>query len=155
MTYYNYYTMKKTILNMLGQLLADFLEQAGFAHRKQTVGDGLRSPKEKQRIVEGVRKFFDENYELRYNVMKQTEEFRPRRQQEPVSPQQEPAFSGKEPGNFQEEVPNFGKDPPSTAVTSGTDGPTTSAGWQGACPPVTTAGPTTSTAGCWPWWRSG
>ena len=111
MTYYNYYTMKKTILNMLGQLLADFLEQAGFAHRKQTVGDGLRSPKEKQRIVEGVRKFFDENYELRYNVMKQTEEFRPRRQQEPVFSQQEPVNFQKEPDNFQKEPGNSGKEP--------------------------------------------
>lgn len=31
---------------------------------------------EKKRIAKGVRKFFEQNYELRYNVLKQTEEFR-------------------------------------------------------------------------------
>ena len=31
---------------------------------------------EKQAIARGVRRFFQQNYELRYNVMKQTEEFR-------------------------------------------------------------------------------
>lgn len=30
---------------------------------------------ERQRIVEGVRRFFNDNYDLRYNVLKQTEEF--------------------------------------------------------------------------------
>ena len=33
---------------------------------------------EKKRIARGVKDFFDRRYELRYNVMKQTEEFRPR-----------------------------------------------------------------------------
>ena len=33
---------------------------------------------EKQAIARGVRLFFQQNYELRYNVMKQTEEFRPK-----------------------------------------------------------------------------
>ena len=33
---------------------------------------------EKQAIARGVRRFFQQNYELRYNVMKQTEEFRPK-----------------------------------------------------------------------------
>ena len=36
---------------------------------------------EKKRIAQGVRRFFERNYELRYNVMKQTEEFRPRMKQ--------------------------------------------------------------------------
>lgn len=33
---------------------------------------------EKKRIAKGVRQFFEQNYELRYNVLKQTEEFRPK-----------------------------------------------------------------------------
>ena len=33
---------------------------------------------EKQAIARGVRRFFQQNYELRYNVMKQTEELRPK-----------------------------------------------------------------------------
>ena len=32
----------------------------------------------KKRIAKGVRRFFEKNYELRYNIMKQTEEFRPK-----------------------------------------------------------------------------
>ena len=36
------------------------------------------STQERKRIVEGVRRFFEQNYELRYNILKQTEEFRPR-----------------------------------------------------------------------------
>ena len=34
--------------------------------------------RDKQLIAEGVKRFLDYNYELRFNVMKQTEEFRPR-----------------------------------------------------------------------------
>lgn len=41
----------------------------------------LSSTRERKRIVEGIREFFENNYELRYNVMKQTEEFRPKRHQ--------------------------------------------------------------------------
>ena len=35
----------------------------------------------KKRIARGVKRFFEKNYELRFNVMKQTEEFRPRKKQ--------------------------------------------------------------------------
>lgn len=49
---------------------------------------------ERQRIVEGVRRFFNENYELRYNVLKQTEEFR---RKEPSIARQEPLISREEP----------------------------------------------------------
>lgn len=49
---------------------------------------------ERQRIVEGVRRFFNENYELRYNVLKQTEEFR---RKEPSIARQEPLISQEEP----------------------------------------------------------
>ena len=41
---------------------------------RETTGGTLLS---KKIIAKGVKRFFDENYELRYNVLKQTEEFRP------------------------------------------------------------------------------
>ena len=44
----------------------------------------LSSTRERQRIVQGIREFFEQNYELRYNVMKQTEEYRSRRNREAV-----------------------------------------------------------------------
>ena len=59
------------------------------------------SAKERQRIVEGVKRFFNENYELRYNVMKQTEEFR---RKEPSIVRQEPLISREEP-LISQEVP--------------------------------------------------
>ena len=40
----------------------------------------LSSTAERMRIVKGVRDFMEQNYELRYNTMKQTEEFRPKKQ---------------------------------------------------------------------------
>ena len=46
------------------------------AMREKTV-EHLSSTRERQRIVQGIRQFFEQNYELRYNVMKQTEEYRP------------------------------------------------------------------------------
>ena len=56
---------------------------------------------ERQRIVEGVRRFFNENYDLRYNVMKQTEEYRRKEPgivgRKPLIAQQEPLNSREEP----------------------------------------------------------
>lgn len=56
---------------------------------------------ERQRIVEGVRRFFNENYDLRYNVMKQTEEYRRKEpfiaQEEPLMAQQVPLIRQEEP----------------------------------------------------------
>ena len=63
---------------------------------------------ERQRIVEGVRRFFNENYDLRYNVMKQTEEYRRKEpsisqeellmaQQVPLIRQEEPLIQAEEP----------------------------------------------------------
>ena len=42
----------------------------------------LSSTAERMRIVRGVRDFMEQNYDLRYNVMKQTEEFRPKNRQD-------------------------------------------------------------------------
>ena len=63
---------------------------------------------ERQRIVEGVRRFFNENYDLRYNVLKQTEEYRRKEpgivrrkpliaQQEPLDSQEEPLIQAEKP----------------------------------------------------------
>ena len=56
---------------------------------------------ERQRIVEGVRRFFNENYDLRYNVLKQTEEYRRKEPgivgRKPLIAQQEPLNSREEP----------------------------------------------------------
>ena len=51
----------------------------------------LSSTRERRRIVEGIRQFFEENYELRYNVMKQTEEYRPRMKRKAVFGKKEPS----------------------------------------------------------------
>ena len=54
-----------------------------------------RSSSEKKRIAQGVRRFFERNYELRYNVMKQTEEFRPRMKQAEIKKYQADIFRNK------------------------------------------------------------
>lgn len=59
---------------------------------------------EKKRIAIGVRRFFEQNYELRYNVLKQTEEFRPLRQKAPSISQKAPSILQKAPSNSQEAV---------------------------------------------------
>ena len=65
-----------------------------FSVRSEKGGTTFSSVNERQRIVEGVRRFFNENYELRYNVLKQTEEFR---RKEPSIVRQEPLISQEEP----------------------------------------------------------
>ena len=71
-----------------------------FSVRSEKGGTTFSSVNERQRIVEGVRRFFNENYELRYNVLKQTEEFR---RKEPSIARQEPLISREEPLISQEE----------------------------------------------------
>ena len=44
----------------------------------EPANNGMASIRERQRIVRGVRDFFDRHYELRYNLLKQSEEFRPK-----------------------------------------------------------------------------
>ena len=70
-----------------------------FSVKSEKDGPALSSVNERQRIVEGVRRFFKENYDLRYNVMKQTEEFR---RKEPSIVRQEPLISREEPLILQE-----------------------------------------------------
>lgn len=49
----------------------------------------------KRRIARGVRQFFEQNYELRYNIMKQVEEFRPINREERVFHKKARLFSEK------------------------------------------------------------
>ena len=71
-----------------------------FSVKSEKDGPALSSVNERQRIVEGVRRFFKENYDLRYNVMKQTEEYR---RKEPSIVRQEPLISREKPLISQEE----------------------------------------------------
>ena len=52
---------------------------ASLAPQKETTVSLEYNPSEKKRIAQGVRRFFEQNYELRYNIVKQTEEFRPKK----------------------------------------------------------------------------
>ena len=67
----------KDIVRMLTEVLGMFrrlAEQDG--RQKETDGGRVLPSSEKRRIATGVQAFFEKNYDLRYNVMKQTEEFR-------------------------------------------------------------------------------
>ena len=85
----------------------------------------LSSTRERKRIVKGVREFFEKNYELRYNVMKQTEEFRPLRPDKPRSDSMEPPFSATEPPYVSTEPPFSATEPPFSATE-----PLNLRGWQ-------------------------
>ena len=52
------------------------------SRRDSTAMRRLSSTAERMRIARGVRDFMERNYDLRYNVMKQTEEFRPKNRQD-------------------------------------------------------------------------
>ena len=67
----------KDIVRLLTEVLGMFrrlAEQDG--RQKETDGGRVLPSSEKRRIATGVQAFFEKNYDLRYNVMKQTEEFR-------------------------------------------------------------------------------
>jgi predicted P-loop ATPase len=64
--------------NLIRKWLREFLK-AYVYERDERGSNGLLSSKtERMRIAKGVREFIEQNYELRYNTMKQTEEFRPK-----------------------------------------------------------------------------
>ena len=67
-------------------------------HRK-----GLSSPSEKMHIARGIRLFFEQHYELRYNVIKQVEEFRPRCRKAAVIARKAPLISEKPAVNLEKE----------------------------------------------------
>jgi hypothetical protein len=73
--------------------------------RGRATGEHLSSTRERQRIVQGVREFFGQNYELRYNVMKQTEEYRPLRNREAVSGKAEPSHEKRKAPGKRKEAP--------------------------------------------------
>lgn len=76
------------IINLLLRLLDGLptVFQTGRQSKDKKYKDWRAS--EKRRIAQGVKQFFEQNYELRYNVMKQVEEFRPRREQAEISRKQ-------------------------------------------------------------------
>ena len=86
-------------VNSLLKSILDRLSRSGDGEKIVTLHSSAR---ERQRIVEGVRRFFNENYELRYNVLKQTEEYR---RKEPITPREEALVAQQEPLNSEKEAP--------------------------------------------------
>ena len=93
----------KTFLNFIdiSSLLKCLMDRLFKSDDSEKIVTLHSTAKERQRIVEGVRRFFAENYELRYNVMKQTEEYR---RKEPSIAREEPLIAQPEPLISQEEA---------------------------------------------------
>ena len=66
----------KDFVRLLAEVLGLFRRLAAQDWRQDKDGSGVLPSSEKRRIATGVQAFFEKNYDLRYNVMKQTEEFR-------------------------------------------------------------------------------
>ena len=66
--------MKENILKICYRLLRWIVPALVNRHRQKA-----NAMPDKKRIARGVRRFFAQNYELRYNILKQQEEFRPLR----------------------------------------------------------------------------
>ena len=67
------------MIRMIKRWLRTLLGGSRRSRRDSTGMGRLSSTAERMRIVKGVRDFMEQNYELRYNTMKQTEEFRPKK----------------------------------------------------------------------------
>lgn len=89
----------KKLISIIRSWLQDFLQMSN-RRRETSFGSS-----EKKRIAQGVKLFFETNYELRFNTMKQTEEFRPRHRQT------EPLHVSTEPLNFPVEPLNSATEP--------------------------------------------
>ena len=72
--------IRKWLLRLIGGKLQFTSKTNGVKPGKKVENSRTRSfdGRDKQLIAEGVKNFMDEHYELRFNVMKQAEEFRPR-----------------------------------------------------------------------------
>ena len=66
----------RDVVRLLTEVLGLFRRLAVQDWRQDKDGSGVLPSSEKRRIATGVQAFFEKNYDLRYNVMKQTEEFR-------------------------------------------------------------------------------
>ena len=66
----------KDVVRLLTEVLGMFRRLAVQDGRQDGDGGKVLPSSEKRRIAAGVQAFFEKNYDLRYNVMKQTEEFR-------------------------------------------------------------------------------
>ena len=105
MKYNNYYMMNiRALLKLINvnSILNYLMERLSKPDNTETIVTLHSSAMERQRIVEGVRRFFAENYELRYNILKQTEEYR---RKEPSIAQEEALIAQPEPLISQEKAP--------------------------------------------------
>ena len=90
----------KDVVRLLTEVLGMFRRLAVQDGRQDGDGGKVLPSSEKRRIAAGVQAFFEKNYDLRYNVMKQTEEFRrkaPRGNSEALIGREEPLI-GEEDG---------------------------------------------------------
>ena len=104
MKYNNYYMINiRALLKLINvnSILSYLMERLSKPDNTETIVTLHSSAMERQRIVEGVRRFFAENYELRYNILKQTEEYR---RKEPSISQEKALIAQPEPLISQEKA---------------------------------------------------
>ena len=67
-------------MKTIWRTIVRFFQKIGcFLSMKTPLSYTLSSTRDKKRIARGVKQFFNKNYELRFNILKQVEEFRPLR----------------------------------------------------------------------------
>ncbi len=67
-------------MKTIWRTIVRFFQKIGcFLSMKTPLSRTLSRTRDKKRIARGVKQFFDKNYELRFNILKQVEEFRPLR----------------------------------------------------------------------------
>ena len=91
------------MIGIIREWLWALLGECRRSRRDSTAMGRLSSTAERMRIARGVRDFMERNYDLRYNVMKQTEEFRPKKQQDGTCEN----YDGR---NFSNDGPNIYND---------------------------------------------
>ena len=91
------------MIGIIREWLWALLGECRRSRRDSTAMGRLSSTAERMRIARGVRDFMEQNYDLRYNVMKQTEEFRPKNRQDGTCEN----YDGR---NFSNDGPNLSND---------------------------------------------
>ena len=99
--------IRKWLLRLIGGKLQFTSKSSGAKPGKKEENSRARSftGRDKQLIAEGVKKFMDEHYELRFNVMKQAEEFRPRFPEKSVGFEQNAAGFEQKAAGFENSMP--------------------------------------------------
>ena len=101
--------IRKWLLRLIGGK-QQLTPKTDSASPTRQAGDGKRRSStvhDKQQIAEGVKKFMDEHYELRFNVMKQAEEFRPRISEKAAAFIQNPAGFEQKVAGFEQKAAGF------------------------------------------------